>query len=462
MTIAAMVMTGMVAGASGQVKLPPYTQKSLPNGVVIQLLEKSDVPMITLTVAVRGGAETDPPGKAGLASVTAECLRRGTTLRTAAEFSAQLDALGAGFTAGVDEQSTLLVAEFLAKDLDRALALVADVVRDPVFPEAELNKVIEQRVDAIRAVKDNPSAMIGRYFREFFYPKAHPYSRQITGDEITLPSLTRDDLARYHRRFYTGRNLVVTAVGTFDAGPMADKLAAAFGDVAAGERYEWIAAVPDLAAPSPRLLLVDKPDSTQTFFAIGLPGIYRRHPDRVAMILINTLFGGRFSSMLNDELRVNSGLTYGAFSDLALERLPGAISISSYTETDTTTAAIDLTLGILRRLNEHGVTADQLASAKAYVKGRFPTANLETSTQLAAILSAMAIFELDRDEIDNYFARIDAVTLEQANAAARKHYRSEGLRFVLVGDAAKIREAAAAYARDITVIPVDKPGFRAD
>ena len=132
------------------------------------------------------------------------------------------------------------------------------------------------------------------------------------------------------------------------------------------------------------------------------------------MLLINTLFGGRFTSMLNDELRVNSGLTYGAGSTLELNREPGALAISTYTRTETTAKAMDMAIDVLKRLNEKGINAEQLASVKAYVKGTYPTRNLETADQLANILGDLEVFGLNRGEVDDMFSSIDGVTLERA------------------------------------------------
>lgn len=454
-TIAAVV-------AVAQVRLPSFTRKTLPNGVVLQLMERRDVPMATLSVAVRGGAEADPPEKAGLASVTADALRRGTKSRSAGEFSEQLDFIGASWSASVDEQAARITTECLSKDLDRALELLADAVLNPVFPEDEIKKLLEQRIDGVKALKDDPRTLPSRYFREFFYPAGHPYRRQRGGDELTLARIGREDLVRFHRERYVGRNLIVTVVGDIDAEKLAGRLEEIFGAALAGERYGWASDVPPLGHSEPRLLLVDKPGATQSYFVIGRPGIHRTHPDRIPLILVNTLFGGRFTSLLNDELRVNRGLTYGAYSRLEQRRLPGALAIVSYTGTATTKEAIDVALEVLKRFHERGVTEEQLASAKAYVKGRFPTQKLETSGQLASILTALEIFGLDASEIDEYFQRIDQVTVEKANAVVRKYYRPENLQFVVVGDAAKIREQLRGYAKSWKETEASRPGFRAD
>src|SRR6185436_6029087 len=140
-----------------------------------------------------------------------------------------------------------------------------------------------------------------------------------------------------------------------------------------------------------KLLLIDKPDATQSFYIVGNVGIARTNPDRVPIQLVNTIFGGRFTSMLNDELRVSSGLTYGAHSQFGRYLQPGPFYISSFTQNSNTVQAIDMTLAVLQRLHQKGLTADQLKSAKTYLKGQFPPA-IETSDQLAAVLTQFDFF----------------------------------------------------------------------
>jgi len=222
-------------------------------------------------------------------------------------------------------------------------------------------------------------------------------------------------------------------------------VAETFGTVPAGNGFQFIA---NAAVPRPagtRVLLVDKPDATQTYFTIAQPGVRRSTPDRVPLILVNTLFGGRFTSMINNALRVESGLTYGASSRVQMGRLDGAIEINTYTKTETTEKAIDMALAVLKSLGDKGITADQLASVKAYVKGEYPTRTIQTADQVATLLGEMELYGLGRDDVDQYFARIDAVTLEQANAVARKYYRTDNLTFVLLGNAAQIRDVAKKY-----------------
>jgi zinc protease len=447
----------LCASLSAQVKLPPYTREALPNGAVVYLIERTGLPLVSFRVLIKGGVESEAATLAGLSSATAALLERGTAQRTAAQFAEEIDGLGGTFNSMADEQSTVIAAEFLKKDFDRGIALVADAILHPAFPEEEVRKMLARRADAIKSMKDNPGAAINSYYRSFFFGSGHPYGR--IPDEATLDRIRRDDIAGYHRSMYVGRNLIVIVAGDFDPAAAKARVAETFGAAPPGNAYAWVEDRPPAPGASPRVLLIDKPDATQTYFVIAQPGVRRSTPDRVPLTLVNTLFGGRFTSMLNEELRINTGLTYGAAARVEMARLTGGIAISTYTKTETTARAIDLSLEILKRLQEKGLTAEQLASAKAYLKGTYPPQRLQTADQIAAVLGEMELFGLGRDEVDQFFSRVDAVTLQQANEVARRYYRAEDLTFVLLGNAPKIRDIAAKYGPKVVERSVKQPGW---
>jgi zinc protease len=452
-------LIALVSAASlfGQLRIPPYTRTVLPNGVVVDLLPRTGVPLVGFRILVKGGVEAEPANLAGLASVTAQLLRKGTAKRSADQFSEELDFLGGTFQNFDSPQAsvTTISGEFLKKDFDHGLDLMTDAVLHPAFPEAEVSKTLAQRVDAAKAQKDNPQGAIGAYFAAYFYGPNHPYGHP--PDEITLGHIQRQQIVDFHERVYCGKNMVIIVTGDFDPESAKGKIQDAFAGVAPGKAFEWTKGA-RADAPS-NVLLVDKPDATQTYFYIGQPGIDRKNPDRVKLLLINTLFGGRFTSMLNEELRVKSGLSYGASCMLQRVRMAGSIVITTYTKTETTEKAIDMALEVLKQLSEKGITAEQLASVKAYIKGTFPTQQLETTDQLANILAEMELYGLGKDEIDDFFSRIDAASLDDINATTRKYYKPDHLTFVLLGNAAKIRQVAAKYAPKVTEVSVTKPGF---
>lgn len=441
---------------TAQVRLPQYSRTVLPNGIVLDVMPRRDVPLVTIRVLLKGGSEAEPEQMPGLASVTAEALRRGTSTRTADQFSEQLDALGATFSAAVDRQSTAIEAEFLAKDLAAGLDLVFDAVLRPVFPEAEIKKMLAQRIDDAKALKDNPAGAINAYYNTFFFGAKHPYGR--LPDELSLARIGRQNLVDFHKRMYVGKNMIVVVAGDLDQAATVKQLTAALGAIPPGEAYVWSKSgrVP---AAATRVAVIDKPDATQTRFMIGQPGVERTHPDRTALWVVNTYFGGRFTSLLNDELRVNSGLTYGARSAFDQSHLPGAITVSTFTETGTTGKAVDMAVGLLKRLNEKGLTPEQLQSTKNYIKGTFPAEQLETPDQLADIVGDIELYDLNRGEIDDLFSRIDSVTVEKANEIAKKYYTADKLTFVLLGNAEKFLPEVKKYAPDVVRVPITRPGL---
>lgn len=451
--------------AFAQAKLPQYTKETLPNGATIAMMPRAGVPLVHFRVLIKGGVESDPPEMAGLANVTSSLLRRGTSKRSAEQFAEELDFLGGTFGAsgangrggggGGPDSATAISSEFLSKDFDAGLELLSDAILHPAFTESEVHKELARRVDGAKAMKDNAQASIGSYFRASFFGPAHPYGHP--PDERTYAKISRKDIVEYHGKFYCGKNMMIVVTGDFNPAAAKAKLAQVFGAVPAGTAYSWGKA-PEVARRG-QLLLIDKPDATQTYFEIAQPGIDIKNPDRTALEIINTLFGGRFTSLLNDALRVNSGLTYGARSELEQNRLPGAIVISTYTKTDTTVQAIDMALDVLKQLNEKGITAEQLASAKAYVKGLYPTRTLETMDQLAALIGEIELYGLGRDEVDGYFARIDGITLDHANALIRKYYRTGDLTFVILGAADKIRDQVKKYDPHAREVSIKTPGW---
>jgi zinc protease len=448
----------LAAQLAAQVKLPPYTRDVLPNGTVVYLVPKPGLPLVNFRVVVKGGKESEPAGLAGLATLTAGLLRRGTTQSTADQFAEELDGLGGAFGVNAGREAVDISAEFLKKDFDRGLTMVADAVLRPAFPEAEVKKALARAADGVKSLKDNPAAAITNFYDTLFFGAAHPYGR--VTDEASIDSMRRDDIVAYHKRIFAGRNLVVIVAGDFDPATATRRVAETFGAAPAGTAFEWTADQPPAAAA--RVLLIDKPDATQTYFVIAQPGARRTSPDRTALLLVNTLFGGRFTSMINEELRINTGLTYGARCQVDQSRLTGGLYISSYTRTETTERALDLSLEVLKRLRTQGISADQLASAKAYTKGTYPPQTVQTADQIAAVLGDMELFGLGRDEVDGFFARVDGVTLEQANAAVQKYYRTDNLTFVLLGNASKIRTAAAKYGPRVIERPARASGWKAD
>jgi zinc protease len=437
-------------------RLPPHEKFVLKNGLTVLLMEKRGVPLIDVFALVKTGAAADPAGQEGLASVTAGLLRKGTKTRTAQQFSADFDYIGGSFGADAGADFTNISAEFLTKDLARGLELFSDAVLHPTFPQNETDKILAQSLDGVKSAKDEPQAVLGLYYGGYLYG-SHPYGRPSDGDELSLKRIQRDTIAKFYEANYAPGNTILGIAGEFDAAEVRKKLEETLGAWPARTVANTsISAVPP--AKGKRLLLIDKPDATQTYFAIGNIGTAVNDPDRVPIRVVNTIFGGRFTSDLNEALRVESGYTYGARSFFDSRKAPGPFEIASFTKNETTTPAIDLALQVLEKLHKNGVTAEQLASAKSYIKGQFPP-TMETSGQVVRRIVVNEYYGLGDDEVNQLEARVDAVTPVIAKQIIDKHFPLDNLVFVLIGNASAIGPAIKKYAGKIDQRPISDPGF---
>ncbi|MFY9611020.1 MAG: pitrilysin family protein [Blastocatellia bacterium] len=447
---------GPAGAENGALKLPPFKKIRLNNGLTLLLMEQHEVPIISFHFILSAGSAGDPAGKEGTASATAALLRKGTKSRSADQISNELDFVGGELGADATFDYSNGTAEFVKKDIARGLDLLADVVLNPTFPQNEVIKLLKQRVDEVKAAKDQAQAVIGNYFRAYLYG-SHPYGRPTSGDEKSIAAITRDDVVKFYQTHYTPGNTTIAVVGDFDIAEMERTLTSRFG----GWKAPAETGVRRIEAPAfvgKKLLLVDKPDSTQTFFQIGNLGIARTNPDRVFVQVINTLFGGRFTSMLNTELRIKTGLTYGARSSFIQHQTPGPFVISTYTRNETTEKAIDMTLEILKRLHENGVTEEDLKSAKTYLKGQFPP-TIETSDQLAELLVQLEFYGLDASDVNSYTTKIDSMTMADAQRVIKQYFPLENLVFVLIGKAGEIESVAKKYASRIDKKSIGQVGF---
>jgi predicted Zn-dependent peptidase len=206
------------------------------------------------------------------------------------------------------------------------------------------------------------------------------------------------------------------------------------------------------------VLLVDSPESAQTYFWLANVGVNKRYPQHASLDLVNTLYGGRFTSILNTELRIKSGLSYSARAGFARGTVAGEFAIRSFTDTENTARAIDLSLDTLARLKRDGVTLDMLDSARAYLLGQFPL-GFETSPDWAAALAELEFYDLGSAYIDDYSTMLRGVTLPDARQVIDTAYPDpDDLTLVLIGDASRIRDAARQYG-PLTEMPITQPAF---
>ena len=455
----AMAALLVVATARGQgMALPEFERIELDNGAIILLHEKHDVPLIGVEVIIRGGASNDPEGLAGLSGLLAGLLEKGAGDRDAAEFAESVAAVGGELSASGALEAITISGEFLADDADLLVELLADMLRRPALDAAEMDKLRKRLINFIRAAKDSRLGRLVPIYGNAFLFGDHPYGNPASGSEESLGKIKHRDLLGYYRDYIGADRLIIAVAGDFDSAAMKKNLTSAFGDWRKAP-----AALIEVTAPIPRtgrrVLLVDKPGATQTYFWIANVGVAIDYPRRAELDIANTVFGGRFTSMLNTELRIKSGLTYGARSTLTRPAQPGSVAIYSYTKTDSTVAAIDMALGVLSDLRATGIDAEMIQSAKNYILGQFPP-RLETASQLAGILTQLEHMNLDVSYIDDYGAAVADADSEIIATVINDVYPAlDDLVFVLLGDAELIREAVTKYG-PVTEMSITAPRFR--
>jgi predicted Zn-dependent peptidase len=405
-------------------------------------MEQHEVPMIDVNLVVKAGALQDGQ-KPGLNRLTIANMELATEQQTKTEIEESLDFIGANLsTSGGMEMSTI-TASFAAKDQAKVLGIMRDIVISPRFDKVEFDKYKTRYQLRLEQQKESPRSVIRTYFNKMIYGDTG-YGTAVQGDAKSVATISLNDLKTFHKTWYQPQNAAVVVAGDFDSKTMLIRLKALFS----GWKNSQMAKV---SKPGPvrefkrsNVLLVDKPDAIETRFLIGGKGVNRSNADYVAIRVINTILGGRFTSWLNDELRVNAGLTYGARSSFSTYSESGTFAISTFTKTSTTVEAIDLAMKTYMRLWEKGVDEKTLASAKAYVKGQFPP-RYETSTQLAGLLGEMFGYGFDEQFINTFEQQVNSLTTAKAKQIIDQYFPKENLQFVLVGKAEDIIEQVGKY-----------------
>jgi len=441
--------------ASAEFTLPEYTSFKLDNGLTVYLMEQHEVPLIYVSAVFPAGSVHDGE-QSGLASLTADGLLFGTKSHTKQEIEEILDFLGASFGTGASKETGEITMSFMSKDQDRVLPILKEIVCDPVFDESEFEKRKMRLLTELELAKERPSDVIGSYYNKFLYGD-HQYGNPLTGIRASVDVLSEEDLKNFYQTHYLPSNGAIAVVGDLKTKEMGKRIKALFSDWAPDAVLPVIdyGQIPDLTKS--RVLLVNKDDATETRFLIGQFGVKQSNPDYVPIQVINTILGGRFTSWLNDELRVNRGLTYGARSYFNKFKESGTFAMYSFTKTETTEEAIDVALMILDKLHKQGVDEATLTSAKNYINGQFPP-EYETSGALANLLTEMFVYGFDESFINDFQKNVDSMTVERAREIIAQYFPKENLQFVLIGKADEIRDAVAKYG-EMTEKEIKDDGF---
>lgn len=437
-------------------KVPVYEKFTLANGLTIYLMEQHEVPIINVSAILPAGAIYDGT-KSGLASLTASGLQYGTKNYSKTKIEQELDFIGASLNTYASKESAGLTSKFASKDVDKVLPILKEILIDPIFDKEEFEKERKRVLTSLEQAKQSPRNVIGSYWDKFIYGN-HVYGNPLTGSPETVSKFSIDDLKAFYTSNYSPKGSAIAIVGDFSSKEMKTRLGSLFGSWKQnGTAQKNLAAQNVPLASSTRVLLVNKEDARETTFLIGGLGIRRNNPDFVAIEVVNTVFGGRFTSWLNDELRVNSGLTYGANSRFTPLKNSGTFAISTFTANKTTAATIDKALQVLDSLHKNGIDEKTLTSAKNYVKGQFPP-RYETSGQLAGLLTQMFWYGFNESYINNFQNNVDGLTVAKSREIIDKYFPKNKLQFLLIGKSEDIKSIASKYG-SLTEKDIKADGF---
>jgi zinc protease len=429
------------AGPEAPYVAPNVQEAKLGNGVRVLVVERRELPIVAVQFVVDRGAAQDKPGVGAFAG---GMLMSGTKTRKALALSDELEQLGAEYGAYVGYDASVVQGECLKPKLGRMLDVLADVVQNPSFAQDELDRERSRRLTALAQENDRPTALLANTVGTELYPAAHPYSASLLGTEAALKGVQRADLVRFHKNAFAPDSTTVVF-----AGDVSKAEAVAEAERVLGKWQGKAAKVNAVGEPAPgaakgaRVVIVDRPGASQSNVAVALPGVPRQNPDFEAILVMNTIFGGMFSSRLNLNLREKHAYTYGARSGFEMRQGPGPFSAGGAVFREKTDAALQEILGEMDRIRGGMVTEEELAAAKSNLIKQLP-GRFETAAETAGTMAGLATYKLPLDEFTNRPARVQKVTREDVQRVAQKYLVADRVKVIAVGDAATIRAGLGA------------------
>lgn len=425
-----------VPGPEPKIAPPTIDRRVLSNGVPVLIASRADAPVAVIGLVVRRGADVGAPG---LASFTASMLAAGSNKRSALALAEGFGAVGADWSASADYDATIVRAEVLPGAAEEAAELVCDVLRNPSFDPAEIERERALRLDTFTHERDLAPALLDRAIDWALYPEGHPYRVPLAGTEASIDTITRRELVEFHARNLTPDRLTVVAAGAIDA----PKLVAMLEHELGKWRARAARAKPPEAPPAShrpiRLVVVDRPGAPETSVAVTAIGASRATPDFAALRVTNAILGGLSSSRLNQNLREKHAFTHAASSSFDLRHGPGPFRAGADVVREHTVDAVREILAEIERLRTEPVSPDELADAKSALVRALP-GRFEAAADVAASLGEIATHGLPLDDWTTRAARIQAVDAKDVQRVAAERLRADRLAVVLVGDVASFRD----------------------
>jgi zinc protease len=436
-------------GADKPVPVPQIDKHALPNGMTLWIVADDEgVPKANFVLAVRGGAAHDPRELNGLSGILAGTLEEGTKSRSAIQIAQELQSLGATLGAGAGAEATTVSASGLSANAGKLLQLLADVARNPTFPDDEVSLAKMNSLQALKAAKAQPGYQASMAFNAAVFGN-HPYG---TGEvtEASLTAVTPQALRELHaRRFRPDRALLVVT-GRVDSAAILQLVKDSFGDwQAAGTAEAEVPAAPTEATPA--RVFVPRANSVQSAIRVGRPGFAATDRVLPKADVAESILGGSFGGRLFQNLREDKGYTYGAYASFGTERNGGYFRADADVRNEVTGAAMAEINKELQRMIDEPVGAAELGRAQRYLAGIYLYRN-QLRGAVAGTLAGLWIDGRAPEELGQYTERVKAVTAADVQDVARRYFNPKDQSLIVVGDPS-VADQLKAYGEFRTVLP---------
>ncbi len=419
-------------------EFPPFRRHRLSNGLSLIAADLPGRPLVSASLVYRIGAADEPAGLAGATVLAARALTEGTERYAAVELTEAAERLGASLHVEAGWDALQASVDVPASRLGQALELLAEVVEHPTFPDSEIERLRDERLNDILQARADPRRRAEEGYVAAIYAAESPYHRPLAGTTETVGRLTRDAVRNVYRRGLDPASLTLIVAGDLGGLDLVTIAEGLLGGWSQAPEAGPVSRPVDSAATTGRhVRVIHRPGSVQSELRVGHVGVPRRIEDFHAVSVLSAILGGLFNSRLNRKLREEKGYTYGASAGFDLRRASGPFTARAAVATAVTAAAVTDMLDQLELIREAPVEPSELAAARDFLVGVFPL-RFETPGPVAGALSGVVIHGLPDDELARYRPAIEGVTIDAVLDAARKRIRPDRFAIVMVADADQV------------------------
>lgn len=431
--------------------IPKPFKTTLANGMRVVIFEQARLPLVSFRLAFMSGDSADPSDSIGLMSAVTSMIMEGTENYSSRALAEKIERLGASLSASSSDDFSVVSASTLALYSSEVLALIAEVVFRPTFPESELDLYRRNTIENLKFQRSQPNFLANEQTARLIYGK-HPYAH-IAPKAADVERLTSESLAAHLAKHFVPNNAVFIAVGDVDRESLVAEIESHFGDWQRGAVTHNLGPEPSLRDVS-SLTIVDRPGSAQSNIVLSNLALKRNDPDYFPVLVMNQVLGAGASSRVFMNLREEKGYTYGAYTRLDSKLLAGEFEATAEVRTAVTGDSLKEFFYELNRIRDEDVSEDELADAKNFLTGVFPI-RAETQEGLTNLIVAQELYGLPDDYLQTYRSSVSSVTTADVRRVANKYVRPDRTAIVIVGDAGEVIAQASGYAATVEIFDTD-------